>query len=520
MVTVATVDEVLALVGELGRCQMMVLAIICALMIPATFQYLITYFIAHNPGWKCKDNSTVCLLREPIATSSHENYTYRCDVPRNEWEFIEDASYSIVTQFELHCERESLIFVATSLFFLGSAIGSILFGWMSDKYGRKRLVIPCTVCAMVVAFLSSFSPTFWVFGVTRFLLGFFAPGTVVMFFIIVSEMVGPKFRPLAGITLWLFFTLSLIIVGVVAMYVRQWKMLMVYSTAPYMILLPLLFYVPESLRWLHVTGRLKEAHAVIEKCARMNGKSFEEPITLLPMRNVNHNVNPLQLFRDCWIGLKSLNIAFGWMVLGLVYYGISLAASDLTGNMHRDYILSSLVEFPAAVLAIASSMYLGRKYSTVVPMFLGGLFCALVATTEKEYPTQGQLNMRLVFGLLGKLLLTFAYDVIYTWTVELYPTLIRTEAMALVQITSRIGAGISPFIAKGLQKYSRATPFAVMGMISIISSVFLCLLPETKSSGTAEVLDNGEQETSSSDSTDDTEVTGLNVAETPLVPVV
>ena len=98
MVSVATVDEVLTLVGEFGRCQLLVLAIICALMIPATFQYLITYFIAHSPPWRCKHNSTVCLLRDTFAVSSHENYTYRCTVPREEWEFVEDDMYSIVTQ--------------------------------------------------------------------------------------------------------------------------------------------------------------------------------------------------------------------------------------------------------------------------------------------------------------------------------------------------------------------------------------------------------------------------------------
>ena len=43
------------------------------------------------------------------------------------------------------------------------------------------------------------------------------------------------------------------------------------------------------------------------------------------------------------------------MVTSLVYYGVSFASSDLSGNFHRDYILSSLVEFPAAVLAVLAS---------------------------------------------------------------------------------------------------------------------------------------------------------------------
>lgn len=38
--------------------------------------------------------------------------------------------------------------------------------------------------------------------------------------------------------------------------------------------------------------------------------------------------------------------------MGLVYYGVALAADDLGGALYRDYILASLVEFPAVILAI------------------------------------------------------------------------------------------------------------------------------------------------------------------------
>ena len=44
------------------------------------------------------------------------------------------------------------------------------------------------------------------------------------------------------------------------------------------------------------------------------------------------------------------------MVTSLVSYGVSFGSSDLSGNFRRDYILSSLVEFPAAVLAILASI--------------------------------------------------------------------------------------------------------------------------------------------------------------------
>lgn len=94
----------------------------------------------------------------------------------------------------------------------------------------------------------------------------------------------------------------------------------------------------------------------------------------------------------------------------------------------------------------------------------------------------------------------------------------------MVQITSRVGGGISPFIAKGLTKFGRGVPFAVMGVISIISSIAMCALPETKHAQTQEVLEPANNATSAGRLTDDgtdlTDLTTGNLTETPLVGVV
>ena len=71
-------------------------------------------------------------------------------------------------------------------------------------------------------------------------------------------------------------------------------------------------YIPESLRWLHVTGRLKEAHTVIHNCARINGKVLKEPITLLPPKTKEQQINPFLLFRNFRETLKTLNLGLAW----------------------------------------------------------------------------------------------------------------------------------------------------------------------------------------------------------------
>ena len=157
------------------------------------------------------------------------------------WDFLLDITPSTTwcrhlllgtTMFPMipKCSKKSLIL--KSLFDLPS--------FYFFRYGRVRFMVPCTLLAIIVAFLSSFATHYWLFAISRFIIGFAAPGTITMFFVVASESVGPRYRPITGITLWIFFTLSLVILGVVAMHVREWKWLMIYSTAPYFILLPLM----------------------------------------------------------------------------------------------------------------------------------------------------------------------------------------------------------------------------------------------------------------------------------------
>ena len=54
-----------------------------------------------------------------------------------------------------------------------------------------------------------------------------------LMFVLMSEYVGPKWRPFAGITLWLSFAASVVVLGVIAYFVQTWKMLMILTTAPY-----------------------------------------------------------------------------------------------------------------------------------------------------------------------------------------------------------------------------------------------------------------------------------------------
>ena len=72
-----------------------------------------------------------------------------------------------------------------------------------------------------------------------------------MAFVIVIEYSGLKFTMFVGIVLAIPFALGELILGLEAVYIKDWSTLQTVSTLPWIILVPIVwFLVPESPRWL------------------------------------------------------------------------------------------------------------------------------------------------------------------------------------------------------------------------------------------------------------------------------
>ena len=93
------IDDILPLVGEFSRFQIIVEVFLCIAMIPQSLQNLIMYFAALNSAWRCVANSTVCTFPQNRTFSAEDDgYTARCSMNRGDWQFVEPQDYSIMTQ--------------------------------------------------------------------------------------------------------------------------------------------------------------------------------------------------------------------------------------------------------------------------------------------------------------------------------------------------------------------------------------------------------------------------------------
>merc|ERR1712083_1102643 len=139
------------------------------------------------------------------------------------------------------------------------------------------------------------------------------------------------------------------------------------------------------------------------------------------------------------------------------------------GDIYTGTAWSGAVEIPAVLLAYYAIEQGGRRVAMVGFMIgCGGASLMVHFFSGSILPILGPL-----FGLLGKMFIAGSFKIAYIISGEIFPTSIRTSAMAMV------GSTISPFIVMvgetipGFQFYI----FAFLGL----SGGFLSLkLPETK----------------------------------------
>ena len=123
--------------------------------------------------------------------------------------------------------------LTNSMLFFGWVAGSIVLGFVSDRYGRKSVLFPSVLAVLIITFAMSFAKAFWIIAVCRAIIGFFEAGCFLSVFVLATELVGPEKRALACTLVWFYFTAALMILGLKAYFVRNWRTLLILSSAPW-----------------------------------------------------------------------------------------------------------------------------------------------------------------------------------------------------------------------------------------------------------------------------------------------
>ena len=484
-----TFDEIFPLIGENGMFQKLLVLTFAVTLLGIGMQPVLATFITLTPTWQCTGNGSTSSECPWNGTFPGEDER-RCNTSRNNWEYTEEENFSLVTQFELDCERKSVVTLVVAVFFVGWGIGALVSGAVSDRFGRRVALLPSLMTIFLLGFASPFVTNMYVVVAFRFLIGFAFPSFLTQAQILVAEFVGRSARPYALGAMACMFNFSWMVLGVKAYFVRNWMDLSIVCTAPYVLIVSVYIFIPESARWLHLHNRNEEAMKVIRNIAKCNHQKLPENVsfpTLVttdpsfpprPMQNVFH------LFKSSKLASQTLAVMLLWACSSLQMYGLQFAASDLGGTVYTNFILLSTAGIPGAIGASVSANKYGRKTTSLASVISCGIACFAIAAL----PDSGVYKAaRLVLGVFGRFCGIIVATCLYTWSPELYSTDIRAAVMGLLQLSARVGSGLSPLVVIEAAKYGDWIPFVIIGVISFAAAGLGLILPETKGKKLGEI---------------------------------
>ncbi|XP_038158165.1 solute carrier family 22 member 4-like isoform X3 [Cyprinodon tularosa] len=429
-----------------------------------------------------KRSSCWRLNLEAVRNYSQRNFIPNVDVNVSEipWETCLDGwTYSktiyqstIVTEWDLVCENRYKNPLTTAIHYIGVLLGVLFSGHLSDRFGRKLLLFIMMAVQTVGLTAQIFSPSWEAFLLIYFIVGAGECSNYVIAYVLGAELLSSKTRVVfSSLGVFMSSALGYMAMPAAAFFLRDWRMLLIPMAVSGLIYIPLWWYIPESPRWLLSQGRVSEAEAILKDAAKQN--KVEAPEAIFTQSEVgkvltvqNKKVDILVLLKSCNIFTTTLICSSLWMVISMNYYSLTLNTSNLHGDPYLNCFLSAATEIPAYLSALLLLHYCSRR-----------LYLPSVAV---------------LLEMIGKFGITSAFCVVYAFTAELFPTVIRNTAMGCCSTAARIGTIISPFIIY-LGIYHKALPYIVMGIIAISCSAFCFMLPETHRKAFPETLADMQQ---------------------------
>lgn len=184
---------------------------------------------------------------------------------------ISGAILFIEKQMNLNSWQQGWI---VSSVLLGAVLGAAIIGPMSDKYGRKKLILLSSLIFFVGALGSAFSPEFWTLMLSRIVLGIAVGASSALIPTYLAEL-SPAEKRGSMSSLFQLMVMSGILLAYITNYsfsglYSGWRIMLGFAAIPAAILFLGALILPESPRFLVKDGRLDEAKEVLIQMNKNN----------------------------------------------------------------------------------------------------------------------------------------------------------------------------------------------------------------------------------------------------------
>ena len=340
--------------------------------------------------------------------------------------------------------------VLVSAVFVGMLAGSLFWGPVADRIGRRRGFVLTVGIFSVFGVLSAFAPSVEWLVACRVIAGFGLGGAIPLDFAVFAEYLPPQRRGRWLVLLEAWWGVGTIVVAGLAWALLPtfgWRPLFAASAVAALLLLWIRARVPESPRWLVANGRGEEARAIVERVARVNGRTVPDGALVLPP--ARRGASRLRLIWAPELARTTLLLWLAWFFVSLGYYGVTTWMPTVFVDRGFDFVRTyayvfflAFAQLPGYFLAAWLVERWGRRATLFA--FLGASSVATFAFALATTPAAIVASVAFMnFSTLG------AWGALYCITPEAYPTEVRTTGMGWASGMARIAASASP-VAGGI----------------------------------------------------------------------
>ena len=395
----------------------------------------------------------------------------------------------------------SIIGWITSAVMFGAIFGGAMAGQLSDRLGRRKMILISAIIFVIGSILSGIAPhdgEYYLIGV-RILLGLAVGAASALVPAYMSEMAPAHLRGrLSGINQ------TMIVSGMLLSYVvdfllkdlpetMAWRLMLGLAAVPAIILFLGVLRLPESPRFLVKHGLVDEARRVLGYIRNTKDEVEAELADIKNMTATEANLKEpslATLFSDKYRYLVTAGVGVAafqqFQGANAIFYYIPLIVEKATGQAASSQLMWPIIQGVLLVLGSLIFLVIADKFNRRTLLTVGGtimgLSFILPAVINSIIPNADPM-MIVFFLCIYVAFYSFTWAPL-TWVIvgEIFPLAIRGRAAGLASSFNWIGSFLVgllfPIMTASL---SQATVFAIFGVICMLGVCFIrnCV-PETR----------------------------------------
>lgn len=296
-------------------------------------------------------------------------------------------------------------------------------------------------------------------------------------YVLALELVSSRYRVIAVTLIGLAHPIGEIFFGFLASYCHDFRMLLRIFYAPGLFLFIYFWLVPESIRWLLVTGRVDKAIKILKQIARVNQKHLStKSIDMLTLKytdvntvatsknsidsgkNTHHNHSVFYsfgtVFKSKTLALRLCVCCYQWASCCFCYYGLNLSSTLIPGaDRYVGFLFVVAAEIPGILLQIPLLKRFKRRILLFSTLSIAAISIVVTALVPEQHSA-----IVLIFFMIGKASMTLAFAILYAYSAEMWPTNLRNSIMNTCSMVGRVGSMVSP-LTVFLVRFSKIQKF-------------------------------------------------------------